>query len=519
MKYYPTSRRREHVWRAQMFDYALADRASETKAVKAVLDDPRAQEYCAAERLFQDTVLGLYKYRPEGKTPGEIAPSCRLNQAILDRVQGEPRWDELRGSTRLDEAMAILGAGALGARLLEVLTDEMKRQVQGAVEAEQEARRQQALADALADQAARGEGPPDAQNQIQQARDAAQEAMQRAEQAASQAVQGLQDNEAARRTIRKALRESTGEMQDQARKMAGWGLGAGQSVEVPPAERLALAAAIAESEKLRRIARLAGRFKNLALAAQAAKVPTGVGEIYGVELGNALGRVLPLELVKARHRVLRLDFLRRFGQAQLLQYRLRERERAAMGPIVAVWDESASMSGQKEVWAKAVALAILAIAQRQRRPWAGVGFSAGHVDPVKHPQGLDRAVRVVAFPRPHLQVKPSDLVTLAKHFFRGGTDFELALDAAREVIGEQAYRRADIIFITDGIARLSDEYLAGLLRWKEHTGARIFTVLVDVGQATPEGIKAWSDRVENVSGLADDVRRQEAAARTVFGEV
>lgn len=505
MKFYPASRREEHTWAGlDGFDLALADRVGETRPVAQALEDPAARDYPAALRLLQDTALGLYKAHPALRDGSEIAPSCRLNRAILKEVAGEARWEDLRARTRLDEAMSVLGAATLADRLFEVLTEEQKRQVQEAAEAGREARRQEALAAALADAAQQGSAPSgDVEARIRAALDAARKAQQRAERAAARAVEGL--DEGARRRLRLATRQAVQDLNERAGEMTGWGLSAGPGSRVPPEERLALAQAIAESAKLRRIARLAGRLRNLALAAQAEKVKSGVGEVYGVELGRNLGRLLASEAVRLRHPVLRKDFLRRFALGQLLQYRLRGREKAGMGPLVVVWDESGSMMGEKETWAKAVALALLAVAQRQKRPWAGVAFSAGE------------QCRSVVFDAPHRQVRPGDLVDMARRFFAGGTDFELALGKAREIVGEErSFRRADVVFVTDGIARVSDEWLDDFLRWKRRTGTRIFAVLVDLGASAEEEVRRWSDRVERMLDFARDLRGREALARDVF---
>jgi uncharacterized protein with von Willebrand factor type A (vWA) domain len=126
-------------------------------------------------------------------------------------------------------------------------------------------------------------------------------------------------------------------------------------------------------------------------------------------------------------------------------------------------------------------------------------------------------VRSVTFERPHVQVGPGELVDLARHSYSGETDFQLALDAGREIIGERPFTRADVIFITDGIAALTAEYLQDLLGWKQRTGARIFTVVVS--GASPASVEQWSDRVQSDADIFVDARRFDAAARQIFRSV
>jgi len=502
MRFYDSRRRAEHSIGSDAFDLALADRVEETKVVQGILTE--SQAYPSALRLVQDVAMGLYKMRPRLREPEEITVSHRLNRALMERVMGERAWEELRLRTRLDEPLSTLGAVSLSERLLELLDEKQKEQAQEARQAEEEARRQEALADALAGM---GEGDPEAQARSQAALQAAAQAKEQAQATMEAAVQAVTKVDPA--ALRQAMRGARDEVDEQAQALAAWGLGAGIGSSVPPDERLGLAQEVLNSEKLRRIAALAGRFRNLAFAAQAEKAEKTPAEVYGLETGRALDRVLPQELGALSHPVLKRDFYRRFAEGQLLQYALRGRERLAMGPLVVCYDESGSMAGEKEIWAKAIALALLAIAQRQKRPWAGVAFSAGG------------QVQSVAVPQPHREIQPKNLVALAGHFFGGGTDFELALTEARRIIGDEEgdFRKADIIFITDGIARVGGDFLADFLAWKDRTAVRVFTILVDVSAHAAEGVRPWADRIERVVDFTGDIAGRENAARRAFGSV
>jgi hypothetical protein len=100
-------------------------------------------------------------------------------------------------------------------------------------------------------------------------------------------------------------------------------------------------------------------------------------EILEVERGDALERLLPPELLSLSHPLLRKDFQRRFLDQELLQYSLRGVEEKGKGPMVVCLDGSSSMAGDKEIWSKAVALTLLEIARRQRRPFRSICFSSG----------------------------------------------------------------------------------------------------------------------------------------------
>ncbi len=60
--------------------------------------------------------------------------------------------------------------------------------------------------------------------------------------------------------------------------------------------------------------------------------------------------------------ILELDWMRRFSEQNLLQYDLRGTEPTQRGGILIAEDGSGSMAGEREIWAKAIGLALLKIA-------------------------------------------------------------------------------------------------------------------------------------------------------------
>jgi uncharacterized protein with von Willebrand factor type A (vWA) domain len=81
-----------------------------------------------------------------------------------------------------------------------------------------------------------------------------------------------------------------------------------------------------------------------------------------------------------RHPVLCREFKRRFVEGQLLEYAVRGEDKAGRGPMVVCIDGSGSMAGAKELWAKAVTLALADIARLERRQCRAIIFSGGHSD-------------------------------------------------------------------------------------------------------------------------------------------
>jgi Mg-chelatase subunit ChlD len=242
-----------------------------------------------------------------------------------------------------------------------------------------------------------------------------------------------------------------------------------------------LAARLKLDERLRRIATLAGRFKRIAANKRRQRVKHGADEVTDVEQGADLGRTLPVELAKLTHRLLRLDFMRALLERQVLQYRLEGTASLGKGPIVVLLDKSGSMDGPRDVWATAVALALLDQAQRERRTYALLGF--------------DSLVKFEAV------VNPADALPEEGLFVScgGGTEIAAAITRGLEIIRTHpgALRKADIVLVTDGGSDASE---AGRLR--EGAAALGVTILgLGIG-VEREWLLPWCDEVHAVTDLS-----------------
>ena len=220
-----------------------------------------------------------------------------------------------------------------------------------------------------------------------------------------------------------------------------------------------------------------------------------------------MSRVLSAELALLHHPTLRLDFYRRLLEGQLMQYRMSGQRRQALGPLVVCYDESGSMAGTKELWAKAVVLALLFVAKRQKRPFAAIAFGSADEIRIKEIARPDRATM-------------ADILEVAEPFFNGGTDFHRPLMEAQKIIESGGhFKRADIVFATDGMAGVTNEFLQDFAAFKKRTGTRVFAVLADVGHSAEHSVRQWADQIYRIADLARDAQGAEAAARAVFGAV
>jgi uncharacterized protein with von Willebrand factor type A (vWA) domain len=309
----------------------------------------------------------------------------------------------------------------------------------------------------------------------------------------------VDDSEGARQNLRMQLRKAVqgalGEIAEsnQSANPFGFGTEPGKDGFVNSEAKQALAEKVKKFPKLRQIAELAGRFKNEALYIQSHKKNPGPDEITDVEVGHDLGRVLPSEMMKLGDPLLQYDFFKGYLESTLLQYKMDSCEKEVKGPIVVCIDNSGSMSGSKEVWSKAIALAMCAIAVEQKRPFEIIHFNT-------------RVARVDAFDTSN--VDSNKLTDTCMFFSSGGTNFEPALDKAMaDIISTPAFKKADIIMITDGECEISDKFVASFNAVKVTIGCSLYSIVLSahVGE-----LKKVSDRYLEIQDLRDDADAKEA---------
>jgi uncharacterized protein with von Willebrand factor type A (vWA) domain len=239
-------------------------------------------------------------------------------------------------------------------------------------------------------------------------------------------------------------------------------------------------------DTIRDILRVAGRMRSVCAKVRATRAKRGPGIIVGVEQGADPQRVLAHELVGLAPGAapgLRLDFLRRFAEQDLAQFKTRADEKIGRGPIVMCLDESASMSGFPEVWSKALVLTMLSIACDENREFALIPFGS---------PGQARVWRWTK--RPSMD----DLLAALEFFYNGGTCFEtpLALALALDETTKSSLRKADVVFVTDGQCEISAEFKKN---WETETATRetkIYTIEVGL----PENLEHYPENdIEQMS--------------------
>lgn len=274
-----------------------------------------------------------------------------------------------------------------------------------------------------------------------------------------------------------------------------WGNETGQDTQVSPAEKLALFQKIAGNPKLKQIALLAGRFKQIADRKRRSKVKDAFGEITTIELGNNLSRLLPSELQKLADPALFPLFALGYYDRSLLQYKTSGKEKQSRGPLVVCLDSSGSMNGLPDDWAKAVTAVLGQIAQQDNRHFRVIHFGT-------------RVYRIDDFP-PHTHDYQRLLESMLSFYSGRGTDWEPPLnEAVRCIEKEQRLLQADVVMVTDGLCNISRDFLDNLRKQKERLEFTNYGVLI--GDRGEEKLKLLCDRVWVVKNLtAEDAAIEE----------
>jgi uncharacterized protein with von Willebrand factor type A (vWA) domain len=441
-----------------------------------------------------------------------IKSSHWINHSLIQKAMATDQYSQLRNYTKLDEVNSALATVTIANNLVETIKTELKEDAEMAnqlCQAEDAYQNAQANAQSLADIANQCQGADKSkfEKQAKAAQKKAaqsQKTLQELQNQLNQTLPGAQQK--IRQAIRQAENNALSDIKETAEMMESWGTEPGQLQQLQPEKRLELAQRLSASAKMKKLARLIGRFRRLAIHSQKTKIKHGYDEVYDLELGSDLNRLIPSELGLLRNPTTKLEFGRKFTEGKLMQYKLRGFEKAGKGPIICCIDGSGSMSGDREIWAKAVALGLLEIATMQKRAFASIQFGA-KADNIKDEKYRDELVVTIQKDERNIIEK---VIRIAEFFLNGGTDFESPLDKAVEILNDSQFKKADIVFITDGSCGVSEEWLQKFLQVKKEKEVRIHGIEI-FGYS--ETLKLFCDQVTPVNELTGDDASQ------IFGGV
>jgi uncharacterized protein with von Willebrand factor type A (vWA) domain len=177
--------------------------------------------------------------------------------------------------------------------------------------------------------------------------------------------------------------------------------------------------------------------------------PYGKSEIIGIHQSGDLTNMLPSEVALLSSPETEILLSVKYVEKKLLTFQYRSTDLSSSqevqeeevqdpqpdmaGPFILCIDTSGSMFGAPERIAKALALAILEIALRQKRQAFLISFSTGF-----------QSVEMTG-----MEKDLGRFIDFLKMSFHGGTDIQPALEESLNVLERHDYRDADVLIISD----------------------------------------------------------------------
>lgn len=438
--------------------------------------------------LLGDIWASLYKVKPEIRE--KVSEGLETNRTLMQNIMNDKSFQTFREVSRLDALTSAVGTVNFGEKTSEWLLEQEQRNEE-LHRLMDEARRQQEKLQQQIDKTGQNDKDQPKNGEQSAERKQAQQAL---EQALQQTAQALQSNTTGfSQTMAEAVRETRQTKENMKSLLSGTKAGSGEAEmkKMPLRDQIALAEKLSENKKLKEIAQWAGRFKQIARKKQKSKHEDSV-ERSGVTIGNQVERLMPMELAQYASPVTKTDFLRRFAEGETLQYQQKGKESLGKGPIILCLDQSGSMS-DLDTQSKGFTLALMSIARRQKRDFTLILFSTQAIT-LEYESG---------------KITPNDMAELATTFLGGGTKFDRPLESALNVIEKSRYKKADIVFVTDG----EDNFLkpSVIERVNHKKREKEFSILsILLGTEYKETVRRFADKIVKAEDLTDE------ASQTAF---
>ena len=539
----PTAVFHDNAIKHQTFDIELYE---DLKEMSPVLDETLKEgneKLQTFSNLSEDMFMNLFKYNPELRDEKDMTPSRKFNYGLLKELGEAEDFKKLRDLCKLNLLNSAIGTEILHNKALvkiNVILEERKRK-----EEEQKQQggdpsqlppdilkmindmvnKENGIKNDPANQMPQGPGqgqpgqgqggapdpnaqpgqPGDIANDISQGDGSGQgeSGQSRLTPEAAQKLAELQNQmanspevKALENQIQSALQEAAKEAQEDVKEMDdfvnAWGLSGDDSYgRVSFEESRQALERIRNSEELKKLTDIIGRFRSIVKNNLKHKSKEEGQALKDVAIGNNPARILPSEKAMLSDPRTKKLFYKKFNEKQLLQYEVENKKRKGLGPMVVCLDVSGSMNdGKRNIWGRAVALALLEVAQKQKRNYALMMFNNQIVEQWLIPKG---------------SLTPATVLDIAERTYSGGTTFEKPVKRAMQIINkEKNFRKGDVVFITDGDCNMSGDTEKELIKMKEEKNICIQTIIINVGgHSSDAGVKNWSTEVRKISKLAD----------------
>lgn len=468
-----------------------------------------ANEHDYVPPAYQDLFNLMHGGDPEFVDYRAMKDGYDANHEMLQGMFNTPEFEELRKETAFDEYATAFTMLSMEDDIKEAFerTKEAREARKQAMEAMQAAAQalQQALQNAQQAQQ-QGQGQQGAGQGLQQALSEAEAAAQAAAAAQQQQSQAAQHGAQA---LQGAAKQAQKDLNEEEAAASAYGIGPGQLKIMPWEERQALTRELNHG-KLKKLADMIGAWREYADAERRRSIAKHPSEVFDVELGNNIARLVSTEINSIAMPELEDLFWLRYANQGLMQWQERGPAVLGKGPIILVCDESGSMGAPvdregntREMWSKAIGLALADQARRGKRDFYYIGFSSGYEQwRLDFPNGETPIDKVKQF---------------ATHFFQGGTEYTKPLTMALDIMKEHAEAgrpRPDIVFVTDDDCRVPEEFVEKWRAAREEMGMTVYGIQIG-GSALRNTMPLLCDKTIDLSQINSDPEGMTELFRTI----
>lgn len=475
--------------------------------------DAGLKEYAPFEHLSEDIYNSLYKYKAKMNDESDMKSFSQFNHSMMEEILESDAYDNLRKSTQFDMMSSAIGTEVLQGEAMDKINgykEQFTKKQKGEAHDPDAAAagdlidklNQQGKVQGKIDGLLDGAGGVDGLSKAQAEKLAAlQEQLMDIQDEIDANLDGQREmgkgmNDALDKGSKKAM-----DTVDEIREIvSAWGLEAGENGRrISIDERKRAIERVRRSPRLKELTDIIGRMKKLAMDKKKIKQPDGHA-IETVELGNKLESVIPSEMMRLANPITKKDFMQRYHEKKLLQYKKNDTKSVGRGPVIVCHDKSGSMGGSRDDWSTALTLAMLEVAQKEKRNFAYIPYESAVIG------SMVKNINVG-------ELDPNDIMDIAELGVRGGTNFMAPMDEAVRCLSGDKFKKADIVFITDGDCGITPQWLAKFKKVKEEKQFYVNTVLINTGggSVATGTIQQFSDNITTISNLAqlDDSNTKE----------
>lgn len=457
--------------------------------------DGERKPFDPAPELVHDLWGVFYKTAPRLVDKRDIAKDVRPVRKILDEIVNHPRFEELQALTAMDPVMSTIALQSTADTVREILVrlpppppppgpggkgkgggkgdspavGQAPGEEEGEEEDEEEGGGSGGAGDGGQSQGENDDDLVDEDGDDELDMDAAHEEanQENAERDWEDDFDQALDDAGLENLLNRVVEEAANEAEELDGLRKSIGLEDGEWRSMDPEERLALVNKL-RSPEMKALSEIIGRMKRFALGVKATREANVPHEAFDVEMGNDLRHVLRSEYALLATKETKHEFYRRYADKELLQFKLRGTEEVGKGPIIICIDKSGSMSGAPFNWAMAVSEALRQFAAEDDRDFYAMFFGNDNDrERFDFPKGKAPFEKVLAF----LSCRAN-----------GGTQFagvlSEALARATTAFDGEARGKADIIFVTDGMAHLDATWIEQFNAERERTGVRMYSIYI-----------------------------------------